>query len=112
MAETSKPTKEPKNIVHQQAILVETIKKELREGKMYENFSINPFIKREVLSRKPNTYPDDLENEADGTFLEMIRRANLEPTKKYKAPQTSSQEYGWITTPLVIIQKSNSHHLN
>jgi hypothetical protein len=31
----------------------------------------------------------------------MIRRANLEPTKKYKSPQTSSQEIGWITTPLV-----------
>lgn len=41
-------TKEPKNIVHQQAILVETIKKEIREGKMYENFSINPFIKRNL----------------------------------------------------------------
>ena len=36
-----------------------------------------------------------------GSFIEMIRRANLEPTKKYKSPQTSSQEIGWITTPLV-----------
>lgn len=35
----------PKNIVHEQAILVETIKKELREQKLYENFSINPFTK-------------------------------------------------------------------
>lgn len=37
--------KAPKNIVHEQAILVETIKKELREQKLYENFSINPFTK-------------------------------------------------------------------
>ena len=35
-----------KNIVHEQAILVETIKKELREQRLYETFSINPFVKR------------------------------------------------------------------
>jgi hypothetical protein len=46
MAEKKTQEKEPKNIVHEQAILVETIKKELREGKMYDNFSINPFVKR------------------------------------------------------------------
>ena len=34
-------------------------------------------------------------------FLEVIKRANLEPTKKYKEPQTESQEIGWITKPLV-----------
>lgn len=36
----------PKNIVHEQAILVETIKKELREQKLFTNFSVNPFNKR------------------------------------------------------------------
>jgi len=46
MADKKTQEKEPKNIVHEQAILVETIKKELREGKMYDNFSINPFVKR------------------------------------------------------------------
>jgi hypothetical protein len=35
-----------KNMVHENAILVETIRKELREQKLYENFSINPFMKR------------------------------------------------------------------
>lgn len=43
-----KVEKQPKNIVHEQAILVETIKKEMREGKLYENFSINPFTKRNI----------------------------------------------------------------
>ena len=37
--------KSAKNIVHEQAILVETIKKELREQKLTEHFSINPFTK-------------------------------------------------------------------
>ena len=38
-----------------------------------------------------------------GQFLELIARANLEPTKKYLTPQTEAQEIGWITTPLVLL---------
>ncbi len=34
-------------------------------------------------------------------FLYIIRRGQLEPTKKYSEPQTESQEYGWISSPLV-----------
>ena len=37
--------KPAKNIVHEQAILVETIKKINREQKLFTNFSINPFTK-------------------------------------------------------------------
>ena len=37
-------------------------------------------------------------------FIEMVRRSNLEPTKKYKYPLTTSHEIGWITTPLVKIK--------
>ena len=37
--------KEPANIVHQQAILVETILKEERHQKLFTNYSINPFRK-------------------------------------------------------------------
>ena len=41
----------------------------------------------------------------DDNFIEMIHRSNLEPTKKFAYPQTTSQEIGWITTPLVNTQK-------
>lgn len=37
--------KAPKNIVHEQAILIETIRKELRDQRLCEEFSINPFVK-------------------------------------------------------------------
>jgi hypothetical protein len=37
--------KEPANIVHQQAILVETIHKEERHQKLFTTYSINPFRK-------------------------------------------------------------------
>ena len=35
--------KEPKNAVHQNAILKETVTKENRHQKLYTNYSINPF---------------------------------------------------------------------
>lgn len=37
--------KEPANIVHQNAILCETIRKEVRNQKLYTNYSVNPFKK-------------------------------------------------------------------
>ncbi len=39
--------KDPVDIVHQNAIHVETIMKELRHQKLYTEFNINPFKKRE-----------------------------------------------------------------
>jgi hypothetical protein len=85
------------------------------------------------LAAKPNVYPDEIQDEADSkyyftnitaflflfklckkfsilfkildNFIEMVRRSNLEPTKKYKYPLTTSHEIGWITTPLVKIVK-------
>ncbi|XP_043941308.1 protein FAM183A isoform X2 [Protopterus annectens] len=81
MAGKSDRVKEPLDFVHQNAILCETISKELRCQKLCTTFSVNPF-------RKTN-------------FLNIIHHAALEPTKKYTMPQTESQEIGWITTPLV-----------
>lgn len=42
--------KEPINIVHQNAILCETIGKEVRNQKLYTNYSINPFKKSLLLT--------------------------------------------------------------
>jgi hypothetical protein len=40
-----KKGREPKNQVHQEAILVETIRKELAQQKLFTNYSVNPFKK-------------------------------------------------------------------
>ena len=40
---TFKGQREPVNIIHQQAILNETIKKEMRHHQLTTNFTINPF---------------------------------------------------------------------
>ena len=34
-------------------------------------------------------------------FLEVIKKSNETPVKKFKFPQTSAQEVGWNTEPLV-----------
>lgn len=34
-------------------------------------------------------------------FLEVIKKSNETPVKKFEFPQTSAQEIGWNTEPLV-----------
>uniref|UniRef100_A0A1I8GTU3 Protein FAM183A n=1 Tax=Macrostomum lignano TaxID=282301 RepID=A0A1I8GTU3_9PLAT len=109
MAE-KKEGKEPKNAVHQNAIMVETIKKENFHQKLYTNYGVNPFRRLHTLAPKPNAPPEDLSGitEEDSHFVGVIERAHLEPTKKYTVPQTESQEIGWITKPLLETNKADS----
>eukprot|EP00745_Piridium_sociabile_P028669 TRINITY_DN46310_c0_g1_i1.p1 TRINITY_DN46310_c0_g1~~TRINITY_DN46310_c0_g1_i1.p1 ORF type:complete len:139 (+),score=37.88 TRINITY_DN46310_c0_g1_i1:54-470(+) len=94
-----KGEKEPKNKVHQNAILCETVTKENRHQKLYTNYSINPFRNFYVVAGKPNQAVED--GEEDNHFLQVIKRANQEPVRKYDRPQTEAQEVGWITKPLI-----------
>lgn len=99
--------KSPVDFVHQNAIRCETIKKEQMCQKLYTEFSINPFKKLHVLTDKPVSRTCKEQEEGDLTFLEIIHRARLEPTKKYTHPQTESQEIGWISTPLIDTDRSD-----
>lgn len=96
-----KGEKEPANIVHQNAILCETIKKENKSQKLYTNYSINPFKKMYTLTGKPNSVHDSADGEEDDNFLRIIKRAYQEPVNKYEFPQTESQEIGWDYKPLL-----------
>ncbi|XP_066298424.1 cilia- and flagella-associated protein 144-like [Branchiostoma lanceolatum] len=98
---TQQPTKDPINIVHQHAILCETIKKETLNQKLYTNYSINPFRKLYTLTGKPNSTHDSADGDEDPQFLKIIRRAHKEPEKKFIFPQTEAQEIGWIHKPLI-----------
>ncbi|KAK7487511.1 hypothetical protein BaRGS_00021213 [Batillaria attramentaria] len=99
MAGKAPPAKEPKNMVHQYAILCETVEKENRYQRLYTNYSINPFKEFYVIAGKPNAVEED--GEEDAHFRQVIHQANMEPVKKYKRPQTEAQEIGWITKPLI-----------
>ncbi|XP_010870653.1 protein FAM183A [Esox lucius] len=106
MATAKQSKKDPVDIVHQNAIHVETIKKENRSQKLYTNFSINPFKTLHVFTDKPTTgYTHD--NVEDPAFIKALHDARLEPTKKYAYPQTESQEIGWISTPLIVSDRSD-----
>ncbi|XP_062308755.1 protein FAM183A [Osmerus eperlanus] len=95
------------DIVHQNSIHIETIKKEQRCQKLYTRFSINPFKKLHVMTDKPMSKNTHEEVEEDPAFLKAIHDACLEPTKKYPQPQTESQEIGWISKPLIAADRSD-----
>ncbi|XP_062509229.1 cilia- and flagella-associated protein 144-like [Corticium candelabrum] len=99
--QASKKEKDPVNIVHQNAILCETIMKEQRHQKLYTSYSVNPYNKMYTLSGKPNSVHDSEDGEADETFLKIFRSAQETPKQKYEFPKTEAQEIGWDTTPLV-----------
>ncbi|KAI4883342.1 hypothetical protein NFI96_011190 [Prochilodus magdalenae] len=99
--------KEPVDIVHQNAIHVETILKERRSQKLYTKFSINPFKKLHVLTDNPMSRTTHEEAKEDPAFLKIIHGACSEPTKKYTHPMTESQEIGWISTPLIASDRTD-----
>ncbi|XP_074640551.1 cilia- and flagella-associated protein 144-like [Tubulanus polymorphus] len=99
--------KDPLNFVHQNAILCETIDKETKHQKIYTNYSINPFGKMHTITGKPNSKHDSEEGEEDDHFLKVIRRARQEPVKKFTMPQTEAQVCGWISTPLLPVDRSD-----
>ncbi|NXY22557.1 F183B protein, partial [Atrichornis clamosus] len=53
-----------------------------------------------MVTGKPMSWHDNMQEPTDDEFLNLFHRAVLEPTKKYSEPQTESQEIGWNTTPL------------
>ncbi|KAM4721422.1 cilia- and flagella-associated protein 144 [Rhinophrynus dorsalis] len=99
--------KAPRDEVSENAIHRETIRKENRCQKLVTEFGINPYRKVHAVTRKPMSWHDNQNETADGNFLNIIHHAALEPTKKYTEPQTTSQEIGWITTPLINIDRSD-----
>ncbi|KAM4628549.1 cilia- and flagella-associated protein 144 [Polymixia lowei] len=103
----AKIEKPPLDIVHQNAIQVETIRKEQRSQKLYTQFSINPNKKLHVMTDKPMSNNTQEVVEEDPAFIKAIHAARLEPTKKYTHPQTESQEIGWISTPLIVSDRSD-----
>ncbi|CAL8306427.1 unnamed protein product [Lota lota] len=98
----TRPEKTPMDVVQQNAIQIETIRKEQRTQKLYTVFSINPYKKLHVVTDKPMVKKTEEVVEEDHSFIQAIHQALLEPTKKYNHPQTESQEIGWISKPLIV----------
>ncbi|KAM9357609.1 cilia- and flagella-associated protein 144 [Symphorus nematophorus] len=102
MAGNQKP-----DLVHQNAIHVETIRKEQRHQKLHTEFNINPYRKLHILSDKPMSRKPTEVIAENSDFIKAFHKARQEPTKKYSKPQTESQEIGWMSTPLVSSNRSD-----
>ncbi|XP_068599452.1 cilia- and flagella-associated protein 144 isoform X2 [Brachionichthys hirsutus] len=89
------------DLVHQNAIHVEMIRKEQSHQKLHTEFSINPHRKLHILADKPMSRKPREVIAENSDFIEAFHKAREEPTKKYTTPQTASQEVGWISTPLI-----------
>ncbi|CAK6971389.1 protein FAM183A [Scomber scombrus] len=89
------------DVVHQNAIHIETIRKEQRHQKLHTEFSINPFRKLNVLPDKPMSRKPSEVIAENLDFINAFHEARQEPTKKYTMPMTESQEIGWVSTALI-----------
>ncbi|XP_008277641.1 cilia- and flagella-associated protein 144 [Stegastes partitus] len=98
--------KEKLDLVRQNAIHTETVRKEQRVQKLHTEFSINPYRKLHILPDKPMSRKPTEVFEEDLDFLKAYHKAQEVPSKKYSRPLTESQEIGWVATPLI---PSNRH---
>ncbi|XP_019606598.2 cilia- and flagella-associated protein 144 isoform X1 [Rhinolophus sinicus] len=97
--------------VQKDEILRELYLKELRTQKLYTQYHVNPLRKVHIITRKPMSWHDNLEEPADDRFLNLIHHAAQGPRKKYPETQTESQEIGWNADPLVDPARDD-HRLN
>ncbi|KAM9848862.1 cilia- and flagella-associated protein 144 [Aulostomus maculatus] len=93
--------KEKIDLVHQNAIHVEMIRKEQRHQRLHTEFSINPHRKLHILPDKPMSRKVAETVEENSDFIKAFHEARQEPTRKYAMPLTESQEIGWVSTPLI-----------
>merc|ERR1712138_344423 len=100
------------NIVHQNAIWRETIKKENNQKLLHTEFSVNPHRLRKMhsITEKPNKVSDSAQkkDDIDPEFLKVIDSAAMEPYKKYPMPTTEAQEYGWFHDALIETDSSDN----
>ncbi|XP_003803403.1 protein FAM183A-like [Otolemur garnettii] len=103
--------KEAPDEVRQNTILREVYVKERDTQKLYTQYHVNPFSKVHLITRKPMSWHDNLEEPVDGRFLDLMHHATQQPKMKYPETQTESQEYGWDSEPLVNPERQD-HRLN
>eukprot|EP00048_Salpingoeca_helianthica_P014588 m.222448 g.222448 ORF g.222448 m.222448 type:complete len:205 (-) comp16031_c0_seq1:416-1030(-) len=90
MASKGQAVRPPPNAVHQNAILVETVRKEERHQKLFESYSPQKNVM--CVTGKVNVAGD-----VGGPDLEATTPKKAEKPRP-PIPQTSAQEYGWYNS--------------
>eukprot|EP01083_Nonionella_stella_P037280 101620_1 len=95
------------NIVAQNAIWTEHVKKEAKRQTLNTDFNVNPSTMHSISAKPTAVDPWSLwkaddeesdkkpEDDVDEQLHARLRQAELKPREKASFPQTSAQEYGW-----------------
>eukprot|EP00035_Acanthoeca_spectabilis_P021724 m.439863 g.439863 ORF g.439863 m.439863 type:complete len:136 (-) comp18429_c0_seq1:109-516(-) len=81
-----------RNYTHDNERLVETIRKEERQQKLYTTFAVNPNTFKPITGKPNVAQPSSADCDV---ALDKIKRANAVPKAHLAFPMTSAQEYGW-----------------
>ncbi|KAM9129361.1 cilia- and flagella-associated protein 144 isoform 2-T2 [Pangshura tecta] len=68
--------KEPPDLVHQNQIFCETVRKELRCQKLHTEYGVNPLKRVHTITRKPMSWHDNIEEPADVLPLRSVNFRN------------------------------------
>nr|XP_026646382.1 protein FAM183A isoform X2 [Zonotrichia albicollis] len=85
----------------QNLLRAERAKKERRWQLLFTQYTVNPAHPVHMVSRKPMSWHENIQEPIDDEFLKLLHRAAVVPREKYSEPQTESQVIGWNTKPLV-----------
>ncbi|KAJ3152938.1 hypothetical protein HDU86_005393 [Geranomyces michiganensis] len=91
------------NPVFRDAIHAETVRKELRLYKIYDNYMLTPAVEKGlVVAEKPNRINiQDIEKNLDKGDGDQKSSASKTAVPRPLIPLTSNETYGWHTVPLM-----------
>ncbi|KAM3668481.1 cilia- and flagella-associated protein 144 [Ammospiza nelsoni] len=92
----------------QNLLRAERAKKERRWQLLFTQYTVNPVHPVHMVSRKPMSWHENIQEPIDDEFLKLLHRAAEVPREKYSEPQTESQVIGWNTKPLVPFDRSDT----
>ncbi|KAJ3380175.1 hypothetical protein HDU92_006145 [Lobulomyces angularis] len=98
------------NFIFKDAIHSETVKKEMKNHHLYENYLLTPAkVKDIVITEKPNEKKTESEQCYDEQYSSYLRNKSKKCQDSFKLPQTTSQCYGWETEVLI---KNKDHRFH
>ncbi|XP_036244066.1 cilia- and flagella-associated protein 144 [Molothrus ater] len=92
----------------QNRLQAERARKERRWQLLFTQYTVNPIHPVHMVSRKPMSWHENIQEPIDDEFLKLLHRAAVVPREKYSEPQSESQEIGWHTKPLVPFDRSDT----
>ncbi|ESN95871.1 hypothetical protein HELRODRAFT_184444 [Helobdella robusta] len=81
--------------VQQNELMRDLVARQLKNQKLYTNFFVNPNKPAPYVTDKPTSFIEEPLKE-ECKFLADFCVNDKPPVEKYKYPQTTNMEYGWV----------------